>query len=115
MPSPAEVDDPHRASVDMAAGMRGLASDHTLGRSSCDSGFIEQHAIFEVVDEFNPGASAPTEADGSATQAEVGGSASSAIDDSVKGHPYDLRRKRNPPNRYTPSRFSQGMMGNGLN
>ncbi|RYR00351.1 hypothetical protein Ahy_B07g088484 [Arachis hypogaea] len=106
IPSPAEVDDPHWASVDMAAGMRGPASDPTSERVSCDSGFIEMHAVFEVVAEFNPGASAPTEA---------GGSASPTIDDSVRGHSYDLRMERNPPDRYTPSRFGQGIMGKGLN
>ncbi|KAL4288550.1 hypothetical protein AHAS_Ahas19G0297400 [Arachis hypogaea] len=59
-----------------------------------------------VVDEYNPGAYAP---------AEEGGSAAPGVDNSVRGHLYDLRIERNPLDRYTPSRFGQGMMGKGLN
>ncbi|KAL4345542.1 uncharacterized protein DS421_11g344590 [Arachis hypogaea] len=102
MPSPSELDDPHWASIDMPTSMRGPASDHTLGRASCDSGFIEPHATFEVVDEYNPGASAPVEAGGSVALAEAGGSATPAIDYSVWGHP-NLQMKQNPPDRFTLS------------
>ncbi|KAL4364940.1 hypothetical protein AHAS_Ahas07G0056300 [Arachis hypogaea] len=82
---------------------------------SCDSGFTQQHRGFKVVGEYNPGASAPAEVGGSATPAEAGGSATPVVDDLVWGHPYDLWTKRNLPDRFTPSRFDQGMMGRGLN
>ncbi|XLT95074.1 hypothetical protein HN873_016736, partial [Arachis hypogaea] len=68
--------DGHGASVDMAYGMRGHASEHT---------------------------------------SEAGGSVTPAVDDSVRGHLYDLRMERNSPDRFTPSWFGQGMMGKGLN
>ncbi|RYQ86388.1 hypothetical protein Ahy_B10g106060 [Arachis hypogaea] len=58
---------------------------------------------------------APTEAGGSTVPIEAGSSGAPGVDDSVRGHPYDLRTERNPPDRYTPSRFGLGIMGKGLN
>ncbi|QHN96219.1 uncharacterized protein DS421_18g616560 [Arachis hypogaea] len=109
MHSPSGLADPHGASVGMSHGLRGPASDHTSEGVSCDSGFLQR--TYTVVDEYNPGASAPAEAGGSAPPVEAGGSATPGVDDSVPGHPYDLRTGRNLLDRYTPSRLGQGMMG----
>ncbi|QHO00746.1 uncharacterized protein DS421_13g409050 [Arachis hypogaea] len=93
----------------------GHGSDPSSATASCDSGFHRR--AYTVVDDYNPGASAPTEAGGSFTPAEAGGSVAPAEGGGLaaSGHPYDLRTERNPPDRYTPSRFGQGMMGKGLN
>ncbi|QHO23259.1 uncharacterized protein DS421_12g362020 [Arachis hypogaea] len=124
IPSLSVSADPHRASVDMAHGLRGCTSDHTSGSASCDSGFIQRQRAYTVVNTFNPGPSAsaeagrsaaPTDAGGSAAPTEAGGSGAPGVDDLVRGHPYDLRMERNPPDRYTPLRFGRGIMGKGLN
>ncbi|KAL4370258.1 hypothetical protein AHAS_Ahas06G0047800 [Arachis hypogaea] len=83
----------------------------------CDSGFTQRQRGYAVVDTFNPGPSAPAEAGGSAAPTEAGGSAAPTdasgsvapteaggsgalgVDDSVRGHPYDLRTERNLPDR----------------
>ncbi|QHO16777.1 Putative oligosaccharide biosynthesis protein [Arachis hypogaea] len=132
IPSPSVPADPRRASVDVGHGLRGRTSDHTLESASCDSGFIQHQQAYAVVDTFNPGPSAPAEAGGSVAPIEAGGSAAptdaggsaaptkagssgaSGVDDSVRGHPYDLRTERNPPDRYTPSWLETGIMRKGL-
>ncbi|KAL4314979.1 hypothetical protein AHAS_Ahas15G0139200 [Arachis hypogaea] len=122
MHSPPVSADPRGASVGMSHGLRRPASDHTSEGASCDSGFLWR--TYTVVDEYNPGASAPAEAGGSAPPADAGGSAppeeagrsaAAGVDDSVPGHPYDIRTKQNPPDSYTPLRPGQGMMGKALN
>ncbi|KAL4356270.1 hypothetical protein AHAS_Ahas09G0069900 [Arachis hypogaea] len=124
IPSSSVSADPYRASVDMAHGLRGRTSDHTFGSASCDSSFIQRQRVYAVVDTFNPGRSAPAEAGGSAALTDAGGSAASTevggsgppgMNDSVRGHPYDLWTERNSPDRYTPSQFDLGIMGKGLN
>nr|XP_025702552.1 zinc transporter ZIP6-like [Arachis hypogaea] len=123
IPSLSVSADPRRALVDTAHGLQGRTSDRTSASASCDSGFMHRQWAYTVVDTFNPGSSAPTDAGGSAAPTDAGGSAAPTeaggsgapgVDDSVRGHPYDLRTERNPPDRYTPSRFSLGIMGKGL-
>ncbi|RYR61277.1 hypothetical protein Ahy_A04g018423 [Arachis hypogaea] len=123
IPSPSVPADPRRVSVDMAHGLWGRTSNHTSESASCDSGFIQRQRAYAVVDTFNPcpsapaeagGSVAPTDAGGSTAPTEAGGSRAPGVDDSVRGHPYDLRTKQNPPDRYTPSRFGQGIMRKGL-
>ncbi|XP_057730200.1 pollen-specific leucine-rich repeat extensin-like protein 2 [Arachis stenosperma] len=123
IPSPSVPADPRRASVDMGHGLRGRTTDHTSESASCDSGYIQRQRAYTVVDTFNPGPSAPTDAGGSAAPTvaggsaaptEAGGSGAPGVDDSVRGHPYDLRTERNPPDRYTPSRVETGIMRKGL-
>ncbi|KAL4331679.1 hypothetical protein AHAS_Ahas13G0524200 [Arachis hypogaea] len=106
IPSPSVPADPRRASVDMGHALRGRTSDHTSESASCDSGFSQRQRGYAVVDTFIPGPSAPAEAGGSAAPTDAGGS--------VRGHPYDLRTERNPPDRYTPSRLGSGIMRKGL-
>ncbi|QHO47657.1 uncharacterized protein DS421_6g198080 [Arachis hypogaea] len=121
--SPSVPADSRRASVDMGHGLQGRTSDHTSESASCDSDFIQRQRAYAVVDTFNPGPSAPveaggsaapTDAGGSAAPTEAGGSGASGVDDSVRGHPYDLRTEQNPPDRYTPSRLETGIMRKGL-
>ncbi|QHO42205.1 uncharacterized protein DS421_5g152180 [Arachis hypogaea] len=100
IPSSSLLADPHRASVDMAHGLRGRTSSHTSESASCDSGFIQRQRAYAVVDTFNPGPSALAEAGGSAAPTDAGGSGASGVDDSVRGHPYDLRTEQNQPDRY---------------
>ncbi|QHN95962.1 uncharacterized protein DS421_18g614260 [Arachis hypogaea] len=113
MHSPSASADPRGTSVGMSHEVQRPASDHTSEGASCDSGFIRR--TYTLVDEFNPGASAPAEAGRSAPREEAGGSAAADMGDAVPGHPYDLRTERNPPDRYTPSKPGLGMMGKGLN
>ncbi|QHO13212.1 uncharacterized protein DS421_15g513550 [Arachis hypogaea] len=63
---------PHGASVGTGHGLQGHASDPSSATVSCDSGFHRR--AYTVVDDYNTGASAPTEAGGSSTPAEAGGS-----------------------------------------
>ncbi|QHO45634.1 uncharacterized protein DS421_6g180670 [Arachis hypogaea] len=89
---PSAAADPRGASVGMSHGLQHPASDHTSDGASCDSGFLRR--TYTLVDEYNPGASAPVEAGGSALPAEADGSAprvETGMGDSVAGHPYDLR------------------------
>ncbi|RYR63466.1 hypothetical protein Ahy_A04g021269 [Arachis hypogaea] len=115
IPSPSVPADPRRASVDMGHALRGRTSDHASESASCDSGFSQRQRGYAVVDTFIPGPSAPAEAGGSAAPTEAGGSAAPTdAGGSVRGHSYDLRTERNPPDRYTPSRLGTGIMRKGL-
>ncbi|QHO11763.1 uncharacterized protein DS421_15g501010 [Arachis hypogaea] len=121
---PSGTADPRGASVGMSHGLEHPASDHTSEGASCDSGFLRR--TYTLVDEYNPGASAPAEAGGSAHPGEAGGSADPAgaggsaprvetgMGDPVAGHPYDLRTERHPPDRYTPSKPGLSMMDKAL-
>ncbi|KAL4350453.1 hypothetical protein AHAS_Ahas10G0143500 [Arachis hypogaea] len=93
----------------------GPTSDYTSGGVSCDSGFPQPQRAYTVVHEYDPSASALTEGGGLAAPTEADGSAAPSVDDLVSGHPYNLWTERNPPDRYTPLQFGQGMMGKGLN
>ncbi|QHO31416.1 uncharacterized protein DS421_8g241420 [Arachis hypogaea] len=103
----------HSPSVGASHGLQGHGQDPSSATASCDSGFLRRD--YTVVDDYHPGASAPTEAGGSSTPAEAGGSVDPAEGGGLAapGHPYDLRTERNPPDRYTPSRFGLGIMGKG--